>query len=247
MQELHLAFDLSIFIYGHYHVQVGKLKRELDCKDLANKIENQIMNIAMQFQESNIVKSIVLCADSRSFRNDIWMGYKMGRKSLPFDKQEVIQYLTLKVLQWDGLEADDLMYIYADKYPHTVMVTEDKDMLQAVKDETLMYKYKSGKLLAADDVDYKFEALKKVLYGCPSDSIPEAISARKLNNPTLALELKNMYSGQPIKIEQICLNLIEKGYPINLDMVGINYDLCVYNMDLYRRRITGFDDLYSII
>jgi len=88
-----------------------------------------------------------------TFRHDIAPDYKAGRKETPIElveqfslAREMLDAYNLKYLEFDDIEADDIIGSLAKKYPdiETCILTSDRDMLQLIDDTTSVYIMKKG-------------------------------------------------------------------------------------------------------
>src|SRR5580692_3285248 len=85
----------------------------------------------------------------KTFRDDVYEGYKANRTEMPPDLGEQIPYIRrlleamrIPVLQYAGFEADDVIGAMARRASQefdVVIVSSDKDMLQLVDDRVHMY------------------------------------------------------------------------------------------------------------
>ncbi|HEX5230522.1 MAG TPA: DNA polymerase I [Bryobacteraceae bacterium] len=85
----------------------------------------------------------------KTFRDDVFAGYKANRTEMPPDLGEQIPYIRrvldamhIPVLQYPGFEADDVIGAMARRASENfdvVIVSSDKDMLQLVNDKVHMY------------------------------------------------------------------------------------------------------------
>ncbi|MCH2038805.1 MAG: DNA polymerase, partial [Rickettsiales bacterium] len=133
--------------------------------------------------------AVILDAGSKTFRNDIYSDYKANRPPAPEDLipqfplvKEAAEALNLAVVDKVGFEADDLIATYAklakeQNYKVTI-ISSDKDLMQLVDDDVLMYDAMKNKRIDSEAVKEKFGVEpKKVLdvlslMGDSSDNVP---------------------------------------------------------------------------
>ena len=168
-----VIFDTSIFIHANYSIMMNFLaESQIDSKALASKVTDQIASIALKKFEGY---DVVLALDSPyNFRKKISEQYKAQRSKKNIDTEVVEEFLKSRFncIQYNGLEADDLIYLYSRKYPEAVLVSEDNDYLLMLDDYRIMYKYKVDKFVALDsEQDHLIECLQKICGGCKSDNI----------------------------------------------------------------------------
>ncbi|MBQ1307306.1 MAG: DNA polymerase I, partial [Erysipelotrichaceae bacterium] len=87
-----------------------------------------------------------------TFRHDIAEDYKAGRRETPeelvgqFDLvREMLESYNMPYLEYDSIEADDIIGSLAKKYPlETCILSSDRDMLQLIDDTTSVYVMRKG-------------------------------------------------------------------------------------------------------
>lgn len=131
----------------------------------------------------------VFDSGSKTFRNEIYEAYKANRPPCPEDLKpqfplirQSAEALNLAILEKVGFEADDIIATiakkYADENHQVLIVSSDKDLMQLVDDNILMYDAMKNKIIGAKEVKEKFFVEpKKVLdvlslIGDSSDNIP---------------------------------------------------------------------------
>ncbi|WP_311480661.1 DNA polymerase I [uncultured Anaerococcus sp.] len=130
---------------------------------------------------------------SKTFRNDEYKDYKANRDNTPNELsyqfgilKDVLDSMGVKYTDLDGFEADDIVGTYArmakEAGDRAVLITGDRDYLQLVDDDILVYLTKKG---VSDTVEYTVDKIKeeygitpkqlidvKGLMGDKSDNIP---------------------------------------------------------------------------
>ena len=130
---------------------------------------------------------------SKTFRNDEYKDYKANRDKTPNELsyqfgilKDVLDSMGVKYTDLDGFEADDIVGTYAEMAKEAgdraVLITGDRDYLQLVDDDVLVYLTKKG---VSDTVEYTVEKIEeeygitpkqlidvKGLMGDKSDHIP---------------------------------------------------------------------------
>ncbi|EEI87347.1 DNA-directed DNA polymerase [Anaerococcus lactolyticus ATCC 51172] len=130
---------------------------------------------------------------SKTFRNDEYKDYKANRDKTPNELsyqfgilKDVLDSMGVKYTDLDGFEADDIVGTYArmakEAGDEAVLITGDRDYLQLVDDNVLVYLSKKG---VSDTVEYTVDKIKeeygitpkqlidvKGLMGDKSDNIP---------------------------------------------------------------------------
>ena len=130
---------------------------------------------------------------SKTFRNEEYADYKATRDKTPNELsyqfgilKDILDSMGVKYTDLDGFEADDIVGTYArmakEAGDKAVLITGDRDYLQLVDDDILVYLTKKG---VSDTVEYTVEKIKeeygitpkqlidvKGLMGDKSDNIP---------------------------------------------------------------------------
>lgn len=130
---------------------------------------------------------------SKTFRNDEYKDYKANRDKTPNELsyqfgilKDVLDSMGVKYTDLDGFEADDIVGTYArmakEAGDKAVLITGDRDYLQLVDDDILVYLTKKG---VSDTVEYTVDKIEeeygitpkqlidvKGLMGDKSDNIP---------------------------------------------------------------------------
>jgi DNA polymerase-1 len=132
---------------------------------------------------------VVFDAGRKTFRNEMYEGYKANRAECPPDLSKQMPYfreftraMGLPVLELPGFEADDVIGTLVDRCAkagfETIVVSGDKDLLQLVSDTVCVWDTMKDKVYRAPEVIEKFGvAPDKVvevlaLIGDDSDNIP---------------------------------------------------------------------------
>ncbi len=160
--------------------------------------------------------AVVFDSGSKTFRNDIFPNYKANRPPCPEELipqfpivREAAEALNLTILEKSGFEADDIIATMAKKYSDqeskVLIVSSDKDLMQLVNDDVVMYDAMKNKMVAEAEVFEKFfvkpEKVLDVLalMGDTSDNIPGV----KGIGPKTAAELIHQFGN----LENIFANL----------------------------------------
>ena len=94
--------------------------------------------------------AIAMDSKSKTFRHKLYDDYKANRKKMPEEisyqipiLKEIINFLGIKMIECPGYEADDIMgtvcKIAETKNLESYIVSGDKDMLQMVNDNIIVY------------------------------------------------------------------------------------------------------------
>lgn len=89
----------------------------------------------------------------RTFRNDIYADYKATRKPMPEELRsqiepvkKMLELMGIKILEKEGLEADDILGTISKRFENTqtYIITGDRDTLQLISPTTTIYFTKKG-------------------------------------------------------------------------------------------------------
>lgn len=168
-----IVFDTSIFIHANYHIMKKYDEGWIDSKALAYNVCEQIKSIA--FKKFPISKFYAALDSDKYFRGDIYPEYKKNRSPKDFDKKEVNHLISenLNTIHHDGLEADDVCFIFSKLYKNTTIVSQDNDCRLMAIDGTELYNYKTDTYASLTPGGYLMEAIAKICDGCDSDNVPK--------------------------------------------------------------------------
>lgn len=133
-------------------------------------------------------------AGKKTFRDDVYDKYKAGRHATPKELlsqlpliQQVLEYSGFCICVHSGIEADDVIGSFVDlankNKINTFVYTSDKDMLQLVNENTIVYQPKKGvsEMMVYNNQNFKdlYYGLSpsqvidfKAIVGDPSDNLP---------------------------------------------------------------------------
>lgn len=182
-----------------------------------------------------------------TFRHAMYDGYKGKRKPMPEELASQIPILKellaesgIKLLSLEGYEADDIIGTMAKRFSdYTIIVSGDRDVLQLVDENTVVYNTKRG---VTDIKEYNLSSLSeegftpskvieyKALAGDTSDNIPGCPGVGEKT----ALGLLSEYSdvdGIYARIDEIKGKLKEK-LETNKDTVYLSKTLATINTNV---------------
>lgn len=111
--------------------------------------------------------AVIFDYSSYSFRNDLYPDYKANREEPPEDLRpqfaiirDAVRAFGLPCIEMEGFEADDLIATYAreaeEAGAETVIISSDKDLMQLVSEQTVMYDTMKSRRYGPDGVVEKF-------------------------------------------------------------------------------------------
>jgi DNA polymerase-1 len=179
--------DGSSYLYRAYHA-VPPLTNSLGKPTGAVKgIVNMMRRLQNDYPLSTHV--VVFDAQGRTFRDDIFSGYKANRSPMPVQLRyqiepvhNIIRAMGMPILSYKGVEADDVigtLAVEASEAGKAVVIsTSDKDLAQLVNQNVTLENTMTNRLLDREGVIQKFGVPPELivdylaLLGDRSDNIP---------------------------------------------------------------------------
>ena len=111
---------------------------------------NQIIKIINELNPTHMV--VAFDVSKKTFRNDIFDGYKAHRKPMPDELRvqleplrKMLSLMNIKYLEKQGLEGDDIVGTIAKRFSvPTIIITGDRDTFQLIDESTVVYRNKKG-------------------------------------------------------------------------------------------------------
>jgi DNA polymerase-1 len=170
-EEIYII-DGSSYIYRAYHA-ITPLSNS---KGVPTHAVLGFVNMVKRLIREKNPKYLIIAFDSRGpvFRNRLYDQYKANRPSMPDDLSVQIPYIkqfvaasNIAMLEEQDVEADDIIASVAKKFTalgqRIVIVSGDKDLLQLISDDVVMWDPMKDKVMDQ-------EAVKKK-YGVPSGQL----------------------------------------------------------------------------
>ncbi len=135
--------------------------------------------------------AVIFDKSSQTFRNDLYDQYKAHRPELPEDLKpqfpairDAVRAFSISCIEMEGYEADDLIATYAKEAraagARVTIVSSDKDLMQLIGPNIVMYDGMKNKMIAEPEVFDKFGVTPdkvidvQALAGDSVDNIPGA-------------------------------------------------------------------------
>ncbi len=238
-KKKYILIDTSYFVFYRYYAVLNWLKRykneNINIETLMENIEyidkykktfeNNLKELMKNFKVlSENVYWVKDCPREHIWRLDLYPEYKANRdeKLNTFNKEifkytystiipKLIDTYKFKELQYDRMEADDIIYAFTKNLKNdeeVIIITNDNDFIQLVSDNVKIYNLQ-GKELKTRIQNIKTYLHKKILIGDKSDNIPSI--AKKCGDKTADKLLDNAdlldkYLDNPCIREQYELN-----------------------------------------
>ena len=111
---------------------------------------NQIIKIINELKPTHMV--VAFDVSKKTFRNDIFEGYKANRKPMPEELRlqleplrQMLKLMNITYLEKQGLEGDDIVGTIAKRFNvPTIIITGDRDTFQLIDETTVVYRNKKG-------------------------------------------------------------------------------------------------------
>jgi DNA polymerase-1 len=175
------------FVFRSYHSMPPLSNPEGTPVGAVFGFTNMIIKLIASLEVTHI--AVVFDSGSKTFRNDIYPKYKANRPECPEDLKpqfpiirEAAEALNLKILEKNNFEADDIIATIASKYKSSenkiLIISSDKDLMQLVDENVMMYDAMKNKLIGEEEVIEKFQVRPNQvldllsLIGDASDNIP---------------------------------------------------------------------------
>lgn len=187
MKEEIYLIDGSAYIYRAYHA-IAPLSNS---KGLPTHAVLGFINMVNKLVREKQPRYLAIAFDSRGpvFRHQIYEQYKANRPSMPEDLSLQIPYIkkfveasNILTLVEQGVEADDILATAVAKFSaagyRSVLVSGDKDLLQLVDDDVIMWDPMKDKVMNREEVEKKYGVRVDqlldyfALVGDSSDNVP---------------------------------------------------------------------------
>ncbi len=206
-QEVYLI-DGSAYIYRAYHA-VAPLSND---EGMPTHAVFGFLNILKRMLKEKSPQYLAVAFDMRGpvFRHELYAEYKANRPPMPDDLavqipyiKELVHAMNIPCFETQGIEADDIIASSAkllSKQGHKVIVVSgDKDLLQLVDADTVMWDPMKNKIMDSAAVEEKYNVKPEQLLDCyalmgdSSDNVPGVPgigpkTAEKLINEHKSLE-----------------------------------------------------------
>ena len=175
------------FVFRAYHSLPDMIRHDKTPIGAVYGFLKMMLNILENMKMTHC--AVVLDSGGKTFRNDMYQEYKANRPPCPENLipqfeiiREAIESLNLATLQKQGFEADDIIATIARNAEkegfEVVIVSSDKDLMQLIDGNILMFDPMKAKIIGKNEVIEKFGVEPRQiidflsLLGDASDNIP---------------------------------------------------------------------------
>ncbi len=206
MSETVYLIDGSAYIYRAYHAIAPLTNSE----GMPTHAVFGFLNILKRMLKEKDPKYLAVAFDMRGpvFRHEMYAEYKANRPPMPDDLavqipyiKELVHAMNIPSFEMQGVEADDIIASSAkilEKQGHQVVVVSgDKDLLQLVNENTVMWDPMKNKIMDIAAVEAKYNVKPAQLLDCyalmgdSSDNVPGVPGI----GPKTAEKLINQYQS----------------------------------------------------
>jgi len=183
MKEKIFLIDAMSMIYRAYYAMISRPLVNMEGKNVSAVAG--FLNSILKILDEEDPDHFAICFDTEkpTFRHKAYPKYKANRLEIPTDMpwqidkvKEIVKVMNLPLLEVDGYEADDIigtLVKQASKEDITsYMVTTDKDYMQLVNDNVMLYKPLPGNAQNIEIID-KNGVVKK--FGVPPEKVVDVL------------------------------------------------------------------------
>ena len=142
------VIDISGYVFRAYHALPPLQSPKGEPTHAVLGVTTMLLKLVADQRPAML--AVAMDSRGKSFRHELFEGYKATRPAQPPDLsqqitrlREIIDAYAIPTLQQEGIEADDLIATVVrrarERDMHVVIVSADKDMLQLVGDDVVMY------------------------------------------------------------------------------------------------------------
>ena len=205
-KKLILVDGYSFFFRAYYALKNIKKRSDGLAVNGIYGFTKMLINLIVDIKSTHI--AVVFDTGKKTFRHEIFEGYKANRPPVPDDMvpqfsilREVTDVLNIKTIEKDGYEADDIIATItkqAERDGYEVwIVSGDKDLMQLIDENVFLYDTKENRKIGIIDVQEKWGVKPKQLLdvlslmGDHADNVP---GVQSIGEKT-AVELVNTFGS----------------------------------------------------
>lgn len=244
-EEIYLI-DGSTYIYRAYHATGGLSNSKGFPTGAAFGFTNMIVKTLKDKSPSRI--AVIFDAKGPTFRHEKYPDYKANRPAMPDDLQaqiprihDIVEAYHLPKISLQGYEADDIIATLTSRALQkgwkVVIVSADKDLMQLVGDDVLMWDPQRDSIYDSAAVEKKFgvppERIQDflALMGDSSDNIPGVPGVGKKTAAQLLQEFGSI-EGLYARVDEIAKKGVREKIRSNEDKARLSLDLVRLDHDV---------------
>jgi len=181
------VIDISSYVFRAYHALPPLSNSKGEPTHAVAGVSSMLLKLLREHEPHRLI--VAMDSKERSFRKELYEPYKANRPPAPPDLQqqmirvrEVVEAWGMAPIEAPGFEADDIIATLVaqarDKGLRVVIVSADKDLLQLVGPDVLMYDTMRNKVFGAEETREKLGVEPGqvrdllALMGDSSDNVP---------------------------------------------------------------------------
>jgi DNA polymerase-1 len=233
------VIDISGYVFRAYHALPPLQSPKGEPTHAVLGVTTMLLKLVADQRPAML--AVAMDSRGKSFRHELFPEYKATRPVQPPDLsqqiarlREIIDAYAIPTLQQEGIEADDLIATLVkrarEQNLHVVIVSADKDMLQLVGDDVVMYDTGRNLVYGPEETRTKLGVLPErvrdylALVGDTSDNVPGVPSV----GPKTAQSLIEQYGdldGIYAALPQITKKALREKLETNRDKAFLSRDL----------------------
>jgi DNA polymerase-1 len=158
------VIDISSYVFRAYHALPPLSNSKGEPTHAVAGVSSMLLKLLREHEPCRVI--VAMDSKERSFRKELYEPYKANRPPAPPDLQqqmirvrEVVEAWGMSPIEAPGFEADDIIATVVaqarDKGLRVVIVSADKDLLQLVGSDVLMYDTMRNKVFGAEETREK--------------------------------------------------------------------------------------------
>lgn len=247
-----ILVDGSSYLYRAYYAPPHLTNSKGEATGAVYGVVNMLRSLLTRYQPSHI--AVVFDAKGKTFRNDLYDGYKAHRPPMPDDLRSqieplyrIIRALGLPLISIQGVEADDVIGTIARQASlekRAVLIsTGDKDMAQLVDDNITLINTMTDTIMGPEEIAEKFGVGPEriidllALMGDKADNIPGLPGVGEKTALAMLTGTGSVHNllAEPEKVSELgfrgaktmAAKIIE-----NADMLKLSYELATIKTDV---------------
>ncbi len=158
------VIDISSYVFRAYHALPPLSNSKGEPTHAVAGVCSMLLKLLREHEPHTVI--VAMDSKKRSFRKDLFEAYKANRPPVPADLQQqmvrvgqVVEAWGMSPIEVPGFEADDVIATLVgqarDKGLRVVIVSADKDLLQLVGPDVVMYDTMRNKVFGAEETREK--------------------------------------------------------------------------------------------
>jgi DNA polymerase-1 len=253
------VIDISSYVFRAYHALPPLSNSKGEPTHAVAGVCSMLLKLLREHEPHTVI--VAMDSKTRSFRKDLFEAYKANRPPVPPDLQQqmvrvrqVVEAWGMSPIEAPGFEADDIIATLVaqarDKGLRVVIVSADKDLLQLVGPDVVMYDTMRNKVFGAEETRDKLGVDPGqvrdllALMGDSSDNVPGVPSVGQKTAAKLLDEFGS-FDGIYENLESITRKALKakltehrEGALTSRELVTLRTDLAI-DPDAVSRSFTG--------